>query len=158
MDEGVRSSSLLKHGYVWIQPMNKYLLICFLSLWHTNIYGYISVFGSTGRGTYYTHSAADIVGKGKGKVVPLQATQRVDGGIALFFHDRGTRRGWVVSSTPRPHFTLGKDPVPILQQTGWAPGPARTGGKSRPYWDSIPDRSARSQSLYRLSYPAHIVG
>jgi len=26
-------------------------------------------------------------------------------GIALLFHDRGTRRGWVVSSTPRPHFT-----------------------------------------------------
>jgi len=25
-------------------------------------------------------------------------------GIALLFHDRGTRRGWAVSSTPRPHF------------------------------------------------------
>ena len=25
--------------------------------------------------------------------------------IALLFHDRGTRRGWVVSSTPRPYFT-----------------------------------------------------
>ena len=30
--------------------------------------------------------------------------QRVGRGIALLFHDRGTRRGWVVSSTPRPHF------------------------------------------------------
>jgi len=40
--------------------------------------------------------------------------QRVGRGIALLFHDRGTRRGWVVSSTPRPHFTSGKDPVPIL--------------------------------------------
>ena len=29
-------------------------------------------------------------------------------------------------------------------------------GKSRPHQDSIPDRPARSQSLYRLSYPAHI--
>jgi len=29
------------------------------------------------------------------------------------------------------------------------------GGKSRPHRDSIPDRPARSQSLYRLSYPAH---
>jgi len=28
-------------------------------------------------------------------------------------------------------------------------------GKYRPHRDSIPDRSARSQSLYRLSYPAH---
>ena len=75
--------------------------------------------------------------------------QRMGRGIALFFHDRGTRRGWVVSSTPRPHFTLGKDPVPILQEVGWAPGPVWTGGKSRPHRDSIPDRPARSQSLYR---------
>jgi len=61
----------------------------------------------------------------------------------------------VVSSTPRPHFTSGKDPVPILQEAGWAPGPAWTAGKSRPHRDSTPDRPARSQSLYRLSYPAH---
>jgi len=27
--------------------------------------------------------------------------------------------------------------------------------KSRPHWDSIPDRPARSLSLYLLSYPAH---
>jgi len=31
--------------------------------------------------------------------------QRVRRGIALLFHDRGTRREWVVSSTPLPHFT-----------------------------------------------------
>jgi hypothetical protein len=35
-------------------------------------------------------------------------------GIALLFHDLGTRRGWVVSSTPQPLFTLEKDPVPIV--------------------------------------------
>jgi len=63
----------------------------------------------------------------------------------------------VVSSTPRPHFTPGNDPVPILQEAGCAPGPVWTGGKSRPHWDTIPDRPARSQSLYRLSYPAQIV-
>ena len=55
----------------------------------------------------------------KGKVNPLQA-QRVGRDIALLFHYCGTRRGWVVSSTPRPHFTPGKDPVPILQEVGWA--------------------------------------
>jgi len=81
--------------------------------------------------------------------------QRVGRGIALLFHDRGTRSGWVASSTPRPHFTPGKDPVPILQEAGWAPGPVWTGGKSRPHRYSIPDRPARSQSLYRLSYPAY---
>ena len=51
--------------------------------------------------------------------------------------------GWlVVSSTPRPHFTTGKYPVPILQEAGWAPGPVWTGGKPRPHRDSIPDRPA----------------
>ena len=53
------------------------------------------------------------------------------------------------ASTPK------KDPIPILQESGWAPGLVWTGGKSRPHRDSIPDRPARSQSLYRLSYPAH---
>jgi len=50
--------------------------------------------------------------------------------------------------------TPGKDPVPIVQEAGWAQGPVWKGGKSRPHWDSIPDRPARSESLYRLSYPA----
>jgi len=43
----------------------------------------------------------------------------------------------VVSSTPRPHFTPGKDPVPILQEAGWAPGPVWTGGNSRPHRNSL---------------------
>jgi hypothetical protein len=60
-------------------------------------------------------------------------------------------------SAARPGRTLktGKEPVPIVQEARWAPGPVWTGGKFRPHWDSIPDRPARSQSLYRLSYPAH---
>ena len=61
--------------------------------------------------------------------------QRVGTGIGLLFHDRGARRGWVVSSTPRPHFTPGKEPVSILQEAGWAPGSVWTGGKSRHHWD-----------------------
>jgi len=81
--------------------------------------------------------------------------QRVGRYIPLFFHDRGTRTGWVVSNTPRPYFTPGKDPVPILQEAGSAPGPVWTGGKSSPHRDSILDRPARSQPLYRLSYPVN---
>ena len=54
--------------------------------------------------------------------------QRVGRGIAILFRDRGTRRGRVVSSTSRPHFTPRKDPVPILQEAGRAPGPVWTGG------------------------------
>ena len=85
----------------------------------------------------------------------LGVVQSVVGGIALFFHDRGTRRRWGVSVTPRPHFTPGKDPVSIVQEAGWAPGPVWTGEKSRPHRDSIPDRPALSQSLCRLNFPAH---
>ena len=56
--------------------------------------------------------------------------QRVGRGIALLFHDRSTRRGWVVSSTPRPHLTPGKDPVPIVQEAEWALGAVWTGAES----------------------------
>ena len=52
-------------------------------------------------------------------------------------------------SAARPGRTLppGKDPVPVLQEAGRAPGPGWTGGKSRPHRDSIPNRPARSQSF-----------
>jgi len=85
--------------------------------------------------------------KRKGKVIPLQASvaQRVGRGIALLFHERGTRLGWVVSSIPQPHFTPGKDPVPIVQEPGWAPGPVWMDRKSRPHRDLFPDCPARSQ-------------
>ena len=48
----------------------------------------------------------------------LGVAQRVGGGIALLFHDRGTRRGWVVSSTPRPHFIPGKTWYPFYRRLG----------------------------------------
>jgi hypothetical protein len=50
-------------------------------------------------------------------------------GIALPFHDHSTRRGWGVSVMPRPLFTPRKNPVPIVQEAGWAPGPVWTGQK-----------------------------
>ena len=54
--------------------------------------------------------------------------QRVGRGIALFFHDRSTRSEW---SAARPGRTLppGKDPVPILQEAGWAPRAGLDGWK-----------------------------
>ena len=60
----------------------------------------------------------------------------------------------MVSSTPRPHFTPRERPGTHFTG-GWV-GP-RAGldvRKSRPQRDSIRDRPARSQSLYRLSYRA----
>jgi len=64
-------------------------------------------------------------------------------------------RGELSAARPGRTLLLEKDLVPILQEGGWAPGPAWTEGKSRPHRDSIPDRPVRSQSLYRLSYRAH---
>jgi hypothetical protein len=66
--------------------------------------------------------------------------------------------GGVISSTPPPHFTPGKDLVPIVQEAGWAPGPVWTGAENvaPPTGIQSPDRPARSQSLYRLIYPAHV--
>ena len=37
--------------------------------------------------------------------------------------------GWVVYAMPRP-LHPGKDPVPMVQETGWAPGPVWTGAKN----------------------------
>jgi hypothetical protein len=69
--------------------------------------------------------------------------QRVGRGIALLFHDIGIRRGWVVSSTPRPYFTPGKDPAPIVQEVGSAPGPVWTGAENLALnRDSIPGSSS----------------
>jgi len=76
-------------------------------------------------------------------------------GIALLFHDRSTGRWWVVSSTPRPHFTPGKTRYPLYKGLG---GPQGRFGRAEnlvPKRDSIPDHQARSQSLYRLNYPAY---
>ena len=99
--------------------------------------------------------------KGKGKGHPCTGTEALyrpyvpygSRGIALPFHDHGTRRGWGVCATHRPIFTPGKDPVPILQETEWAPGPVWVGVENvAPTGIRSP---ARSQSLYRLRYQAH---
>ena len=63
--------------------------------------------------------------------------------------DRG---GWSTPHTGR--FTPGKDSVPIVQEAGWAPEPVWTGGEYlAPTGIRSPDLPARSESLYRLSYP-----
>jgi hypothetical protein len=70
---------------------------------------------------------------------------------------RGTRRGRGISVMPRPHFTPRKDPVPIVQEAGWAPGPVWKGEENlAPTGIWSPDRPACTQSLYWLRYPAHM--
>ena len=43
-------------------------------------------------------------------------------GIALLFHDRRTRRGWVVSSTPRRTLPAGKNRYPFYRRLGGPQG------------------------------------
>ena len=58
---------------------------------------------------------------------------------------------------PRPHLTPWKDLVPIVQEAGWASGPAWTGAENLAATGiRSPDRPAPRQSLYRLHYPAPI--
>ena len=99
----------------------------------------------------------------KGKVDPVQALRLCTGrtahrgsrGIAILFLDQGTRRG-EGSATPRPLFIPVKDPVSTVQEAGWAPGQIWTGPENLvPTGIRSPDRPARRQSLYRLSYRAH---
>jgi len=48
----------------------------------------------------------------------------------------------------------GRDPVPIIQESGWAPGRLQTSAKNLAHSRSrSPDRPARSESPCRLSYP-----
>jgi hypothetical protein len=83
---------------------------------------------------------------------------RMSGSIALPFHEHGTKRGWEVSVTPPPLFTPRKDPLPVVQEAGWAPGTVWTDAKNLvPTGIRSPKRSARSQSLYRIRYPARVI-
>ena len=78
-------------------------------------------------------------------------------GIAVFSRTFGTRWGGGQPHVP-PASTPGKDPLTIVQEAGWAPGPVWTGAKNLASKGiRSPDRPTRSQSLYRLSYPAHCV-
>jgi hypothetical protein len=74
--------------------------------------------------------------------------------IALVFFKLGTRWGWVVNATPWPLYHE-RDPVPIVQKAGCAPGPVWVSAKNlAPTRIRSPDCPARSESLYLLNYPS----
>ena len=55
-------------------------------------------------------------------------------------------------------FTPGKDPVMIVQEAGWAPGPVWIGAENLALTGiRSPNLPARSESLYRMSYPGPIL-
>jgi len=128
--------------------------------------GYIR--GGSKQSIYYCQISMALLGENiysKVKCTLVQALRLCTGrtahrgirGIALLFHDHGTRRRWGVSVTPRPLFTPGIDPVPIVQKAGWAPGPVLTGAENlAPTGIRSPDLEIfRGQSLYRLRCSAH---
>ena len=131
--------------------VDKYLFVCVVIL---SLYFTVNVAISSHLLVYiYIYISVNV--KVKWSSYRPGVAQSLGRSIALLFHGRGTRREWGVSSTLRPLFNPRKDPVSIVQESGWAAGPVSMGGNSRPHRDSIPDRPARSQSLYLLSYPAH---
>ena len=78
-------------------------------------------------------------------------------GVALFFLDHSTRKRLRGQRHAPVALYPGKDPVPLLQDARWAPGPILTGTENLASTGiRSPDRPDRSQSLYRLHYPAHI--
>jgi len=62
-------------------------------------------------------------------------------GIALLFHDLGTRWGWVVSVTSRPPLPPGKTRYPLFRRLGGPQGRSGRVQKISPRRDSIPGPS-----------------
>jgi len=59
---------------------------------------------------------------------------------------------WVVNATPGL-FNPRKDPVLIIQDAGWAPGPVWTGAENlAPIEIRFPDRPVCSESLYPAKF------
>jgi hypothetical protein len=94
---------------------------------------------------------------GEGRVYLITGHQGPRGGVALLFPNLGARRGCVVSTMPRPLYLRERPGTHCTE--GWVgPGPVWTCVKNlAPTGIRSPDRPARSQSLHRLSYPAHIL-
>ena len=60
----------------------------------------------------------------------------------------------MVNATPRLLYPRERKSVAIVEETEWASGPGlEVGRKSHPAGIRSPDFPARSESLYRLSYP-----
>jgi len=61
---------------------------------------------------------------------------KVQRGVKIYFYSffsLGASWGWVVNATPWQLYPLERDLVPLLQEVGWASGPAYDGcGKSHP--------------------------
>jgi hypothetical protein len=74
--------------------------------------------------------------------------------VALLFN-LGARWGSVADNTPWSIYHRERDPVLIAQEAGWVSGPVWLGAEDLvPIDIHFPDRPARSESLYRIRFPA----
>ena len=79
-------------------------------------------------------------------------------GITVLLHNLGTRRVWVVSTMPRPLRLLERDPVPIVQEAGWAAGLIWMGVESLAHKGVQTQYCpAHSRSLFCLCYPGCLI-
>jgi hypothetical protein len=64
--------------------------------------------------------------------------------------------GWMVNTTPQPLYLQKSDPVPIMQETGWAPGQSGWVQKISPPLGFDP-RTVQSVANHYTDYdmPAH---
>jgi len=80
----------------------------------------------------------------------------VSRGIAVLFLGPPALDGGGGQPHARAASTPAKDPVPIVQKAGWAPGPVCISSENLvPTGIRSPDRPARNQLLYRLNYRAY---
>ena len=79
-------------------------------------------------------------------------------GIDLSISNLGAGRGLVVNLTPRPFYARERDPVPIVQESGWVSGPIWMQEKNLappPNGVRTPQHPDQSETLYRLCYSCH---
>ena len=91
--------------------------------------------------------------KKKKKSVPLFCTKVTSNFVVYWKKNLVTRWECVVNATPRPLYPRGRDPVPVVEEAGWAPVLVWTAAENRAQTGiRSPDCPAGSESLYRLSY------
>ena len=88
----------------------------------------------------------------------LEQAMKTQRGVVIqlySFFNFGARWGQVVNTTPWPLYPRERDPVPIVQEDGWAPGPVWMGVENLVLTGiRCLDRPAHSKLLYLLRYPS----
>jgi hypothetical protein len=95
------------------------------------------------------------------QILPYNRPRRPTGVAEAYLYSffiHGARWEQVVNATPRPLYPRERDPVPIVQEAAWAPGPVWTGAEYLVLTGiRSPDPPACRESLYRLSYPGPLI-